>query len=183
MVVTRSMMATSAPNPNIVLRTAEETTTRSQERTGPESDTEEDDDDEYSESGSSSTDQTADNDTALTVSTSSTTLDNASTTLDNASTTLDNASASSGRTTPTTTTATTTRPHQPRRVVLRWLRTIRSANSYRLTPIRRRVGICFLCNQIKTLTQRVEFGTNTLDCGRNCAYRIALSCPGRDRMR
>jgi len=169
MVVTRSMMATSAPSHNIVLRTAEDVSTPGQDRTGPGSDTE-DDDDEYSESGSSSTDQNVDNDTALTGSASST------------SGTLDNASASS-RTRTTTSTTTATRPHQPRRVVLRWLRTIRNANSYRLIPIRRRVGICFLCNQIKTLTQRVEFGTNALDCGRNCAYRVALSCPGRDRMR
>jgi hypothetical protein len=69
------------------------------------------------------------------------------------------------------------RHSQPRRAVLEWLRTIRKSGGYQLTSIRSRVGVCFLCNQVKTLSQRITFGEQTLDCGRHCAQRVALACP------
>lgn len=66
---------------------------------------------------------------------------------------------------------------QPRRVVLNLLRTIRKSGGYQMTPIRARVGVCFLCNQMKTLSQRITFGDQSMDCGRHCAQRIVLACP------
>ncbi len=69
------------------------------------------------------------------------------------------------------------RHSQPRRAVLAWLRTIRKSGGYQLTSIRSRVGVCFLCNQVKTLSQRITFGEQMLDCGRHCAQRVALACP------
>lgn len=66
----------------------------------------------------------------------------------------------------------------PRRAVLAWLRAIRQAGTYRITDMsQRRVGVCFLCNKVKTLSKEIEFSGRQLRCGRNCAHRITLACP------
>lgn len=72
---------------------------------------------------------------------------------------------------------TSNKPTQPRRVALAWLRSIRQSGGYQLTSVRNRIGVCFMCNQVKTLSQRLCFGDKELYCGRNCAVRIKLACP------
>lgn len=82
---------------------------------------------------------------------------------------------------PASTTTIRTRPVPSRRASLNWLRLIRKSGKFTLKPVRQRVGICFFCNQIKTLTQQISFGDQEFLCGKNCAKRITLACSKQHR--